>query len=134
MCVRDAHCVYSPGPPIKTYLRRCSEQQCSQLIACRCFVGTTFISSLSHTVIMNLLCRKQETNDRTVEEDDDDDAVDPSQDMSTVGVRKLKPWMRFTKLFVLCLIWIMFTVKTDTDLAGRVFYINSRQLFVLLGK
>ena len=63
---------------------------------------------------MNLLCRKQETNDRTMEEDDDDDAVDPSQDMSAAGVRKLKPWMRFTKLFVLCLIWIIFTVKTLT--------------------
>jgi hypothetical protein len=49
-----------------------------------------------------------------MEEDDDDDAVDPSQDMSTAGVRKLKPWMRFTKLFVLCLIWIIFTVKTLT--------------------
>jgi hypothetical protein len=46
-----------------------------------------------------------------MEEDDDDDAVDPSQDMSTAGVRKLKPWVRFTKLFVLCLIWIMFTVN-----------------------
>jgi hypothetical protein len=63
---------------------------------------------------MKLLCRKQETNDRTVEEDDDDDAVDPSQDMSTAGVRQLKPWMRFTKLSVLCLIWITFTVKTLT--------------------
>ena len=60
---------------------------------------------------MNLLCRKQETHYQTMDEDDDD-AVDPSQDMSTAGVRKLKPWMRFTKLFVLCLIWAMFTVKT----------------------
>jgi len=83
---------------------------------------------------MNLLCRKQETNDQTLEEDDDDDAVDPSQDMSTAGVRKLKPWMRFIKLFVLCLIWILFTVKTDTELPGRVFYVNSHQLFVMLGK
>ena len=66
---------------------------------------------------MNLLCRKQETNDRTLEEDDDD-AVDPSQDMSTAGVRKLKPWMRFTKLFVLFLIWITFTVKRDYELLG----------------
>jgi len=82
---------------------------------------------------MNLLCRRQETNDRTLEEDDED-AVDPSQDMSTAGVRKLKPWMRFTKLFVLFLIWIMFTVKTDNLLAGLVFDVNIRQLFVLLGE
>jgi hypothetical protein len=68
---------------------------------------------------MNLLCRKQETSDRTVEADEDDDAVDPSQDMSTAGVRKLKPWMRFTKLFVLCLIWIIFTVKTLTWLGKQ---------------
>jgi hypothetical protein len=63
---------------------------------------------------MNLLCRKQETNDQTVEEeeDDDDEAVDPKQEMPTAGVRKLKPWMRFTKLFALCAIWILFTVKT----------------------
>jgi hypothetical protein len=63
---------------------------------------------------MKLLCRKQETNDRTEEEDNDDDAVDPTQDLSTAGVRKLKPWLRFTKLFVLCLIWIVFTVKILT--------------------
>ena len=82
--------------------------------ACRCSVGTTVISAPSHAIIMKLLCRKQEANDRTEVEDNDDDAVDPTQDLSNAGVRKLKPWLRFTKLFVLCLIWIVFTVMTVT--------------------
>jgi hypothetical protein len=55
-----------------------------------------------------LLCRKQESNGRNLEEDDDDDDV---VDMSKAGVQALKPWMRYTKMSVLFLVWLVFTVR-----------------------
>jgi hypothetical protein len=56
-------------------------------------------------------CRKPELKDKSLEGDDDDDATDPSPDMPTAGVRKLKPWSRYTKMFALFMVWLVFTVR-----------------------
>lgn len=58
-----------------------------------------------------MLCRKQEATDKNLEEDEDDDVVDPSPDIPTAGVRALKPWMRYTKMSVLLVVWLVFTVR-----------------------
>jgi hypothetical protein len=60
-----------------------------------------------------LLCRKQGASAKNLEEDDDDDMVDPTPDMPTTGIRALKPWMRYTKISVLFLVWLVFTVRLN---------------------
>lgn len=56
-------------------------------------------------------CRKPELKGKSLEADDDDDAADPSPDIPTAGVRKLKPWLRYTKMFALFMVWLVFTVR-----------------------
>ncbi|PNF30980.1 P protein [Cryptotermes secundus] len=59
-------------------------------------------------------CRKPELKGKSLEADDDDDAADPSPDIPTAGVRKLKPWLRYTKMFALFMVWLVFTMVLIT--------------------